>query len=128
MNIKKCVDVLIALKQGAELEWRFKNGDDVWKPVLTKDLLKDGEVHLNFHEMDYRVKSGYRAYMGVDEFVQDAGLHTFMLMKDVETGAVFVPSVIEKTFICCGEYRIPYEDLVRKYVWYDSGKPVGVML
>ena len=66
--------------------------------------------------------------MGVDEFVQDAFLHTFMLMKDVETGAVFVPSVIEKTFIHCGEYHIPYEDLVRKYVWYDSGKPVGVML
>ena len=29
MNIKKCVDVLIALKQGAELEWKFKNGK-VW--------------------------------------------------------------------------------------------------
>lgn len=124
MNIKKCVDVLIALKQGAELEWKCK-GDEIWKPVSTADLLKDGDVHLDFDKKEYRVKLGYRAYRGVDEFVQDALLHTFMLMKDVESGAVFVPSVIEETFIHCGEYRIAYEDLVRKYVWYDSGKPVG---
>lgn len=127
MNIKKCVEVLTALKQGMELEWRFK-GDEVWKPASTEDLLKGGEVHLDFDRKEYRVRSGYRAYMGADEFVHDALLHTFMLMKDVKTGAVFVPSIIEKTFIHCGEYRIAYEDLVQKYVWYDSGKPVGVML
>ena len=90
--------------------------------------MKDGEVHLNFSEMEYRVKSGYRAYIGIDEFVRDARGHVRMLMKDVETGAVFVPSVIEETFIHCGEYRIAYEDLVRKYVWYDDETPVGVKL
>lgn len=127
MNIKKCVDVLSALKQGMELEWRSK-GDIVWKSASTADLLKNGEVCLDFDKKEYRVKSGYRAYMGVDEFVQDALLHPFMLIMSVESGAVFVPSLIEKTFIHCGEYRIHYEDLVRKYVWYDSGKPVGVQL
>lgn len=127
MNIKKCVDVLIALKQGAELEWRFK-GDEVWKPVSTKDLLKNGEVHLDFDKKEYKVRSGYRAYMGADEFVQDALLHTFMLMKNVESGAVLVPSIVEQTFIHCGEYRIAYEDLVQKYVWCDDGTPVGKKL
>lgn len=127
MNIKKCVDVLSALNQGMELEWRSK-GDTVWKSVSTADLLENGEVHLDFDKKEYRVKSGYRAYMGVDEFVQEAILHTFMLMKDVKSGAVFVPSVVEQTFIHCGEYRIPYEDLVRNYVWYDDGTPVGMKL
>lgn len=127
MNIKKCVDVLSALKQGMELEWRSKGGM-VWKPASTADLLKNGGVCLDFDKKEYRVKYGYRAYMGVDEFVHDALLHPFMLIMNVEDGAVFVPSVIEKTFIHCGEYRIHYEDLVKKYVWYDSGKPVGVQL
>lgn len=127
MNIKKCVDVLVALKQGAKLEWRFK-GDEVWKPASTEDLLKNGEVHLDFDKKEYKVRSGYRAYMGVDEFAQDASLHTFMLMKNVETGDVFAPSVIGKTFIHCGEYRIAYEDPVQKYVWCDSGMPVGMKL
>lgn len=127
MNIKKCIDVLSALKQGMELEWRNK-GDKVWISISTADLLKDGDVHLDFNKKEYRVKSGYRAYRGAAEFVHDALLHTFMLMRGVETGAVFVPSVIEQTFIHCGEYRIDYEDLVQKYVWHDNGMPVGVKL
>lgn len=43
MNIKKCVDVLSALKQGMELEWRFK-GDEVWKQKLFYAQICDDSI------------------------------------------------------------------------------------
>ena len=74
------------------------------------------------------VQSEYRAFESVDEFVNEACNHECMLIKNSEKGQVYIPSVVDKTFIHCGDYRFAYDELVRRYVWYDDGTPVGLKL
>lgn len=68
----------------------------------------------------------YRAYAGIKEFTDDALLHKSMLMQSVETGRILHPSIISNELVECGDYRIPYDSLVERYVWIDDGTPCGM--
>lgn len=128
MKIDECIEILDAVRQQKPLEYRF-NGDEVWKDLLMPELLESGDVTLNFHEKEYRVKPvRYRAYTGMEEFVNEACNHECMLMRDTRTNRVLVPSIISDELVECGEYRIDYVHLLENYVWYDDGTPVGVMI
>lgn len=128
MKINECIEILNAVRQGKSLEWRFR-GDEVWKPMSMPTLLNGSDVLLNFYEKEYRVMTDeYRAYTGVDEFVNDACNHECMLMRDTRTSRVLVPSIISDELVECGGCRIDYANLVKNYVWYDDGTSVGVKI
>ena len=128
MNIDECIEILDAVRQQKPVEYRFR-GDDVWKDLLMEDSQGD-DVTLNFHKKEYRLKKPirYRSYTGVDEFVNEACNHAYMLMRRRDAEVVLVPSTITDDYVQCGDYRINYSELLDKVVWYDDGTPVGMKL
>lgn len=129
MTIDECLEILNALKQGKRIQYSVGDSNIWLNKINPVDGL--GHLRLDFNRERYRVvDSGYRyrPYIGAEEFVNEACNHECMLIRSSERGQVLVPSVVNSTFIHCGEYRISYEDLVQRYVWYDDGTPVGVKL
>lgn len=129
MKIDECIEILDAVRQQKPLEWRCV-GDQFWKDLLMPELTPSGDVTLNFHEKEYRVKEipqrFYRAYTGMEEFVREAVNHECMLIRSLETGMVLAPSMISDNMVICGSYRLGYAALAEYYVWNDDNTPVGV--
>lgn len=132
MKIDECIEILDAVRQRKPLEYRSV-GDQFWKDLLTPALLDDGNVTLDFHEKEYRVKTAataphrfYRAYTGTEEFVREAVNHECMLIRSLETGMVLAPSMISDNMVICGSYRLGYATLAEYYVWNDDNTPVGM--